>query len=1358
MSRLRPGGLPEIDLRQKTLSALKSSAERETAAASLRQKIPGVQIDFDAVTGAPANITAVGKFLSKPDGSDAAGTDPLNAVRRFVDANSALFGHQSIALAKGNSRVTRDDVTAHSGMRTLVWNQELDGIPLFNTIFKANLTKHGDVVTLSSHFLSDPAAAAQIPAQQRAALITQPMVDATRAVSLVAASLNDAVPADRVVPQGSADGAERMQRFTAPGLSDTTAKMTWMPMSSDELRLAWDVTVYSLARNEMFRSVVDAESGEVLYRTSLTADISDATYRVYADAVSKQPFDSPFSMTPGPRVKSSLQPLEASRQVLTLQAENTTASPNGWINDGNMETLGNNVDAHTDTDANNIADLPRPNGGALRVFDFPVDSTQSPTTYKSALVTQLFYMNNWIHDKTYALGFTESAGNFQTDNFGRGGLGNDAVLADAQDGSGTNNANFSTPADGSPGRMQMYIWTGPNPDRDSDFDNDIIIHEYGHGVSNRLVGGGVGISALQPRGMGEGWSDFLAVTMLSQEGDDLHGNYAMGGYSTLLLSNISTNYYFGIRRFPYGPDRTKSPLTYRDIDPTQALPHIGVPLCPRYSSANGSPDQFHAQGEVWCNMLWEVRHNLVSKHGHAVGNQRALQIVIDGMKLAPANPTFIQARDGIIQAALVAFPADMGEVWSGFAKRGIGFGASGPANSTTTGVVESYSVPDALQIDDRNGWNILGDKGGPFAPTSKVLVISNTSGAAINWTAATGAAWLAVSPVSGTLAAGASAPLTFTTQAAAVAPGYHGTDLVFTNTTSGLSQRISVRLEVTPPLVQLFDLASDPGWTRAAEWAFGTPTGGGGGTGNADPTSGATGSSVFGVNLSGNHSATVTGPHYLTSAPVSLSNRVQTRLRFKRWLNAAAVTASRNTVELSTDGTTWREVFVNEGTVTADSAWQTIECDISSVADNQSQVWVRWGYQTLSTASPYSGWNIDDVEFLGEPTNAIILTGPSSATEGGAAATLTVTLTQAQVGTTTVALASSDTSAATVPASVSLAAGELTKTFDVTPVDDAVADGPQVTTITATAAGIGPGTKGFTVDDNESAVLTLSVPPTTAEGAGAVLASVTRSVVNASPVTVTLASSDASNASVPASVVIPGGSASVDFLVTAIDDNRIDGTQNLVISASVSGWTGATAPLAVTDNENTNLALTLPANVTEGAAGTGTVTISGTLTAPLVVSLSSNNPRLTVPATATIASGTTSATFSLTTPNDALVETNATVTITASTSGFTNGTANTTVIDNDLHHFGWGTITSPKTRGAAFSVTITAQNQSNSTVTGFTGTVNLSGAGTGGAVSMTPTATTAFTAGVWTGNVTINDFATSVALTANDGAGQTGLS
>src|SRR5205814_8670982 len=126
----------------------------------------------------------------------------------------------------------------------------------------------------------------------------------------------------------------------------------------------------------------------------------------------------------------------------------------------------------------NVADLPRPHGSPSRVFDFNLDLTQALLSYTNAAVVQLFYWNNFMHDRLYQLGFTEAAGNFQSNNFSRGGLGNDAVQADAQDGSGLNNANFSTPPDGSPGRMQMYIFNGMTPRRDGDLDAEVVCHEY----------------------------------------------------------------------------------------------------------------------------------------------------------------------------------------------------------------------------------------------------------------------------------------------------------------------------------------------------------------------------------------------------------------------------------------------------------------------------------------------------------------------------------------------------------------------------------------------------------------------------------------------------------------------------------------------------------------------------------------------------------------------------------------------------------------------------------------------------------------------------------------------------------------
>src|SRR5207237_1319294 len=162
------------------------------------------------------------------------------------------------------------------------------------------------------------------------------------------------------------------------------------------------------------RVLVDARTGEVLVRTSLTADISNASYQVYADGTSFKPFDSPTPMSPGLATPDSTQPPTVNRNVVTLPALDTTASPNGWIDDGGTATFGNNVDAHLDTDDSNptygTASHPT---SATRSFIFPLDLALDPLSYQSAAVTQLFYACNWYHDKLYALGFTESAGNFQ---------------------------------------------------------------------------------------------------------------------------------------------------------------------------------------------------------------------------------------------------------------------------------------------------------------------------------------------------------------------------------------------------------------------------------------------------------------------------------------------------------------------------------------------------------------------------------------------------------------------------------------------------------------------------------------------------------------------------------------------------------------------------------------------------------------------------------------------------------------------------------------------------------------------------------------------------------------------------------
>ncbi len=764
--------------------------KRARALAALRAKVPGVEVRFDPVTGAPDHIMATGRFLSQgksqPD-------DAYAAVRDFVNEHADLFGHDATLL--DDSRVTREDVTAHNGMRTVVWQQQVDGVPVYNTILKANLTKEGALVTMGSHFMSDATAATGMDAATRTALVAQPPVDVKKAVSLAAAHLGDAVAPEQARETTQPQGAERMQRFSAPGLSDTNAGLAWLPMDAASLKLTWDVTLMSLAKNEMFRVLVDAQTGEVLMRTSLTDDISNASYRVFVKP-DLQPMDSPSPFSPALSTPGTFQPAVAPRNLITLQAFDTTASPNGWINDGDTDMQGNNVDAHTDLTGANTIDLPRPTS-ATRTFDFAIDFAQAPSTFKDAAVTQLFYYTNYIHDRLYELGFTESAGNFQTNNFGRGGLGNDRLQADAQDGSGTNNANFSTPADGSSPRMQMFLWTGPTPARDGDFDGEVVLHEYTHGLSNRLVGGGVGISANQTRGMGEGWSDFYGIALLAEPADDLSASWARGGYSRYLLSGtFNQNYYFGGRRYPYSTDLTKNPLTFKDIDTVLASAHPGIPVSPVVGS---TPSEVHNEGEVWCVTLWDARANLINKFGYAIGSELILQLVTDGMKLAPANPNFLQGRDAIIQADLVnSGGANRNALWAAFAKRGMGASATSPASTLNTGIVEAYDISDNLGVTPIAAWLAQGNSGGPFSPGSQAYTLANSAATAQNWTAAKTQSWLTLSSAGGTLGAGANTTVTATinSTANALADGTYTDTITFTNITTGVVQTRTVTLRI----------------------------------------------------------------------------------------------------------------------------------------------------------------------------------------------------------------------------------------------------------------------------------------------------------------------------------------------------------------------------------------------------------------------------------------------------------------------------------------------------------------------------------------------------------------------------------
>lgn len=147
-------------------------------------------------------------------------------------------------------------------------------------------------------------------------------------------------------------------------------------------------------------------------------------------------------------------------------------------------------------------------------------------------------------------GFDEVSGNFQQYNFGRGGAENDGVIANAQDGSGFNNANFMTPPDGQNGRMRMYLWNTAVPYRDGDLEAGIVIHELSHGLSTRLTGGPANSGCLgwgESGGMGEGWGDFLATVIRSNK---IYSDYAMGAWAANRDTGIR-NYVYSLVCFYY---------------------------------------------------------------------------------------------------------------------------------------------------------------------------------------------------------------------------------------------------------------------------------------------------------------------------------------------------------------------------------------------------------------------------------------------------------------------------------------------------------------------------------------------------------------------------------------------------------------------------------------------------------------------------------------------------------------------------------------------------------------------------------------------------------------------------------------
>ncbi len=640
------------------LALATATREQARALATLRGALSGsLQSSLDRRTG-------VTRSLYNPLGylTGAAAGEPARIADDFLRGNPALIGLEAGDL--DDHEVTDTVFSAVSGVTHIYLRQRYLGLPIYNAQLQVHVTRDGRISGITNGF---------VPGLAKLRKLAVPVTSAADAVASAAAHLGTPL---RSRPRLMAPpaGARQLTSVSAASLSSrpVDAELMWLPIGRD-LQLVWRFQVHTPDAQHIYDMTVDAEGGALDPtdggRVFTRFDwVTSSEYRVY-----EQPVESPNHTSPSP---------PADARTLAVNPEDATASPLGWHDSGTTLMDGNNVHAYLDRNGNNLPDSPQATCTGTLQCDFPLNLGLDPANSTAAAVANLFYWNNLIHDVQYQYGFDEAGGNFQENNFGRGGLGSDSVNAEAQDnanGTSRCNANFATPTDGGNPRMQMFVCNNASPQRDGDLDNGVIVHEYGHGISIRQVGGPGNSSCLnnaqQP---GEGWSDWFALAYTAEPGDAGPDPRGIGTYLFGLAANGP-----GIRPQRYSTDPAINNYTYQSIN------GLSIP---------------HGVGSVWAQAIWEVYWALVDAYGFdpdlysamgGAGNQRALLYVNEGLKNTACSPTFLDARDGIIQAANSFFGGqDVCLLWQSFAAFGLGADAvSGGPNSTAP--TNGFQLPAA---------------------------------------------------------------------------------------------------------------------------------------------------------------------------------------------------------------------------------------------------------------------------------------------------------------------------------------------------------------------------------------------------------------------------------------------------------------------------------------------------------------------------------------------------------------------------------------------------------------------------------------------------------------------------------------
>ena len=631
-------GKPPFDVRERT--PVRPVVPASPAAVRARARLGAALgrqavVDVDRRTGTPRTIARLDGFLTGPSGDDAA-----EIALGFVRSQREVFGLSDEDL--GTLRLTRR-YTDTGGTTHLQWAQTWRGISAWDNGLRAAVTADGRLINVGGS-----------PLPELASRTADPQLSASQALAEALGDAGRRGLSPRATPRGGAD-----RRTTFSG--GHSARLVLFTERRGDVHLAWKVTDKA-APDEIYNHLIDAHSGDVLYRANR---VKGLTGRVNAFEFAP---DEPLGNTQALRDV----PVDANTDLKGPNAwayvDADTTSPSTDNDSPDATTPASSGDDWTDVFTNNCTSPAICSWG-------PGTGTITANDRRQSAAQAYYFVNtfhDWLRDSEVA--FDSASGAFDTAPAGT--TDDDPVLTeviDSFDRGERNNAQMSTPPDGDSPRMEMFMWT--TPDRNAADDATVVYHEYTHGLSNRLVtypGDGEGaLSFAQSGAMGEGWSDWYAMDYLAQRFPGLddpaqRGEVAVGAYAV----GSST----GVRRAALD-----CPVDYDG------------PGCANPEDSYGDFEgdfSVHGDGEIWAQTLWDLRT--------ALGGAVTRDIVTDGMRLAPPEPSFLEMRNAILQADGQA-PHDgahRGQIWQVFAHRGMGFAAYA-RDGNDPAPRESFMLPPA---------------------------------------------------------------------------------------------------------------------------------------------------------------------------------------------------------------------------------------------------------------------------------------------------------------------------------------------------------------------------------------------------------------------------------------------------------------------------------------------------------------------------------------------------------------------------------------------------------------------------------------------------------------------------------------